>query len=313
MGSRNSRNDSPPGNANDITIDQDKFYSELFEACSHGSLTRVKELVEQSLATNVWSLDHSIKRQTCIQLALNNHHIETAKFLIQNYEPIERFIEEDMTKFLVENENFSGNFDERPNYVCVRQRLSKYEADIARRLKQIADAPWLLRPIIRAAIAQECIQDFQEIINEIKVTNKNTQKLEELFEKFVKKDCIVSLLCIYTLPTPVMSTIIRDNFISYATLIYMNLKTMKPNRSYQGRSYRAALVTSRDMINYRAAMVKGNLVETRLFSSTSKNRRVAETFTIGGQSCDSHLATIVFDFAERPCETALDLTLRRHE
>ncbi|CAF3314715.1 unnamed protein product [Rotaria socialis] len=218
-----------------------------------------------------------------------------------------------MTKFLIENENFSGNFEERPNNECVRQRLSEYGADIARRLEQIADASWLLRPIIRAAIAQECTQDFQQIINEIKLTNNNTQKLEELFEKFVNKHCIISLLCIYTLPSPVMSTIIRDNFVSYATLIYMNLKTMKPNRSYQGRSYRAALVTSRDMINYRAAMLKGNLVETRLFSSTSKNRRVAETFTIGGQSCDSHSATIIFDFTKRPCETALDLTFRRHD
>ncbi|CAF3628547.1 unnamed protein product [Rotaria socialis] len=218
-----------------------------------------------------------------------------------------------MTKFLIENENFSGNFEERPNNECVRQRLSEYGADIARRLEQIADASWLLRPIIRAAIAQECTQDFQQIINEIKLTNNNTQKLEELFEKFVNKHCIISLLCIYTLPSPVMSTIIRDNFVSYATLIYMNLKTMKPNRSYQGRSYRAALVTSRDMINYRAALLKGNLVETRLFSSTSKNRRVAETFTIGGQSCDSHSATIIFDFTKRPCETALDLTFRRHD
>ncbi|CAF3589902.1 unnamed protein product [Rotaria socialis] len=218
-----------------------------------------------------------------------------------------------MTKFLIENENFSGNFEERPNNECVRQRLSEYGADIARRLEQIADASWLLRPIIRAGIAQECTQDFQQIINEIKLTNNNTQKLEELFEKFVNKHCIISLLCIYTLPSPVMSTIIRDNFVSYATLIYMNLKTMKPNRSYQGRSYRAALVTSRDMINYRAAMLKGNLVETRLFSSTSENRRVAETFTIGGQSCDSHSATIIFDFTKRPCETALDLTFRRHD
>ncbi|CAF5183927.1 unnamed protein product, partial [Rotaria magnacalcarata] len=100
-----------------------------------------------------------------------------------------------------------------------------------------------------------------------------------------------------------MSTIIRDNFISYATLIYTNLKTIKPNRPYHGLSYRAALVTSRDMINYQAAMAKGNLIETLLFSSTSKNRRVVETFTIGGSSCDSHLATIIFDFTKRPCET----------
>ncbi|CAF4833341.1 unnamed protein product [Rotaria socialis] len=229
-------------------------------------------------------LEEQLGIQTCLQLALNNHHSETAKFLVQNYEPIERFIEEDMTKFLIENENFSGNFEERPNNECVRQRLSEYGADIARRLEQIADASWLLRPIIRAGIAQECTQDFQQIINEIKLTNNNTQKLEELFEKFVNKHCIISLLCIYTLPSPVMS-----------------------------RSYRAALVTSRDMINYRAAMLKGNLVETRLFSSTSKNRRVAETFTIGGQSCDSHSATIIFDFTKRPCETALDLTFRRHD
>ncbi|UJR12580.1 hypothetical protein I4U23_016756 [Adineta vaga] len=214
---------------------------------------------------------------------------------------------------LIENYGspYGNRVQRQEDFENANQQVSFDRADIATYLRFIGTAPFFFRPLIRITIERQCLDHFSQIVEHSIQNNREDlcKNLKHLWQIFMKKACIRSLLRIYTLSRPTMSTIIQNKSSSYASLIYMNLHNVEcQQRAYNGESYRGEFISANDLITYRGAKGKELFVEIKNFYSTSKLQDVALMY--GGNPDENNYkfpALYVFDFTEKPCSTAIDL------
>ncbi|CAF0863684.1 unnamed protein product [Adineta steineri] len=258
-------------------------------ACSAGDLDTVIDLLPQLCKTVVDEHRHVLIQDT-IHTGRNNNIVR----LVQEY-----------------HNPFWKRVQIQGDYENANEQVSVDRADIATYLRFISTAPFFLRPLIRLTIERQCLDHFSKII-ELTVQNRGEalcKELKDLWEIFRNRTCMKSLLRIYTLSQPAMSTIIQNKSSSYASLVYMNLHNIEcRQRAYNGISYRGEFVSVKDLITYRGAKGKEVLIEIKNFYSTSKSQNIASMY--GGNPDETNYkfsALYVFDFTDRACPTAIDL------
>lgn len=272
--------------------------------CTHEGEPEKIDLLETACFTGDFDTVVNLLPQLC-QTAISDNRrglIELA--CISGDNNIARLIKEYKTP-LLESVQTQGT------YKNANQQVSVDRADIATYLRFISTAPFFLRPLIRFSIQRQCLDHFSEIVEHTIQNNGEDfcEELKDLWEKFREKTCMKSLLRIYTLSRPAMSTIVRNKSSSYASLVYMNLHNIEcQQRAFNGISYRGELISANDLITYCGAKGKEVLVEMKNFYSTSKSQTMALYY--GGNPDENNYkfpALYVFDFTEKACPTAIDL------
>jgi hypothetical protein len=118
---------------------------------------------------------------------------------------------------------------------------------------------------------------------------------------------INQLIHLYTLND--LYETIREHVSAYTKLVYLNLSSLS-ERAYQGICYRGLGIPLYDVRRYYYALKTPNhVVETRNFSSTSKNKSASLLYSCFGAPRLDNLYSIliVFEFVT-PCKTAINLS-----
>jgi hypothetical protein len=286
---------------------------EFYRSCSKGDLDSIKRILD-ILPDETFHL-HRLRFISAATEALYHEDLQSTRsnilFYVWAYKaPIEMSVELDLIIRSSNKMNGITRFD-IVSYANIKERKLPDDSYTAHFLLQIANASFFLRPIIRSSIESECREHFSRIIADILRThaNQNCTELVTLWGKYLESKCMRSLLKIYTLSTPVVYSIIRDNSLSYAMLVYLNLNKVHSSCSFHGTSYRGVHLSMHELNIYRVAMEKGHLVETTNFCSTSQSRDVAEFFC--GEPPEQTMAfpaTLIYNFSESTFPCALDLT-----
>jgi hypothetical protein len=134
-------------------------------------------------------------------------------------------------------------------------------------------------------------------------------KIDNLIKQFEKDShSIEQLLHLYTLETKFYRTLKQD-CLPLAIPLFVHLPRLK-ERFFQGRVYRGMHMTYEQLLVYQMAMdTPRTILQTRLFSSTSMDRSIAEQF--------AHMKTednekkglsvlFIFDFPN-VCDQAINL------
>ncbi|CAF1509477.1 unnamed protein product [Adineta ricciae] len=134
-------------------------------------------------------------------------------------------------------------------------------------------------------------------------------KISDLIEQYEENpNSIELLLHLYTLETPFYHQL-KEDCLPLALPIFIHLPKLK-ERYFKGRVYRGMHLTYEQLLGYQLAMeTTGTLLQTRSFSSTSKNRLIAEQFayeTTKNTNQDLHVL-FIFDFPEY-CDQAINLS-----
>ncbi|CAF1548296.1 unnamed protein product [Adineta ricciae] len=267
---------------------EDEKITKIQVACFTGDFDTIIDLLPQLCETVV-----ARNRDDLVQLAYRSGDCN-----------IVRLIREYQNSFWKDNQ-LQGDYEN------ANPQTSVDRADIATYMRFISTAPFFIRPLIRLTIEQQCLNHFDQIV-ELTIQNRGDTSctdLIDLWATFRRKICIKSLLRIYTLAQPPMSTIIQNKSSGYATLVYVNLHNIEcRQRAFNGISYRGEFISVKDLVTYSGAKGKEALVEIKNFYSTSKLEDVALSF--GGYSDENNYkfpALYVFDFRGEACSTAIDL------
>ena len=186
-----------------------------------------------------------------------------------------------------------------------------YSADDALQSRYMARfnrTPKFLRNIVKTMTEARSMETFEELFQKARENQtKDYILLENSFEEFIRTKDINKLIHLYTLNDFYQT--IREHVSAYTTLVYLNLSSLN-ERAYQGICYRGVGMTLYDVSRYYYAMKKPNsVVETRNFSSTSRNKDASIVFSGFGQTRADKLYSIlfVFEFLTR-CKTAINLS-----
>ena len=325
MGNKNSNirtsNYLIPNDDHNSSNDDNVQYEQFYIACATGNLNKVRELLPRLPKTRINLIKYQDK--SAIDAAAENGHQHVVQYLL-NYdyfrEPLidpttERH--EQLTKFLLKRFlDSDGRYIERdlnecvnfqPSFENVREHTTVDHAQASQLLMRIATASRIVRPFVLLAVTRECADNLREIIDDIchQYDSQSCDVLRKLYADFRDHNNINSLIEIYTLTTPPMSTILRSNSGSYTALIYLHLNKLK-DRAFNSISYRGLKESPLNLEHYRSAMKHGHIVELNNLTSTSKLREIADIYS-EGKMMNAHLMIIKFDFTENSCSTALDL------
>ena len=326
MGNKNSnlrKSNYLVGNTgNNPNGDENVRYEQFYIACVTGDLNKVRQLLPQLPKLRINSIHY--RGKSAIDAAAENGQKDVVQYLL-NYDYFRGPLIDSVTERHEQSTNFllkrlldpDGRYIERdlnecvnfqPSFENVREHTTVDHAQASQLLIRIANASGIVRPIISLAVKRECVDNLTEIIDDIcrQYDPLSCDVLKTLYTAFCDHNDINSLIEIYTLTTPPMSTILRSNSGSYTALIYLNLNKLK-DRAFNGVSYRGLKESPLNLEHYRSAMKHGHIVELNNLTSTSKSRQIADIYS-EGRVVNAHLMIIKFDFTENPCPTALDLS-----
>lgn len=131
-------------------------------------------------------------------------------------------------------------------------------------------------------------------------------ELLHLYEQ--NPDAIEHLLHLYTLETSFYRRL-KNDCLPLAIPLFIHLPKLK-DRFFKGRVYRGMHLTREQLTSYQLAMdMRGTLLQTRSFSSTSVKRSIAEQFAYekAARHSDELHVLFVFDFP-RPSDQAINLS-----
>ncbi|CAF1490151.1 unnamed protein product [Rotaria sordida] len=184
--------------------------------------------------------------------------------------------------------------------------LSSDNAKQTRYMVRFNKSPAFIRNIAKKTIERQCIESLQSIINEVQKIRRNPE-YDIYFNRFKTEKNPDHLLRLYTFND--LFKVIRENPDAYCALMSLHLERIA-ERAYKGKTYRGITMTKPDIArHYYAFKTKGCVMEMRNFSSTSKDRLVAQMFSGFGNELDPGLYSVLFtyEFLE-PCPTALNLS-----
>lgn len=219
-----------------------------------------------------------------------------------------RFTDENITdsfKLL----SIHGNKIENENGIpddWVKGHMRADEAYESQFMSSIANAPLILRKIVRKQVETESTNALYAIVSQnVKQTDNMFGRVTELFTKFLDKKIVGNLLTLYTAETPIYR-VLKNDADSLTTILYLRLSELKA-RAYQGYAYRGAKMTNNDIDAYQwASKDLEYVLETRTIQSMSRSKSVAKEFITFDKNDPRLPVLLIFHFPEH-CETAINL------
>ncbi|UJR16275.1 hypothetical protein I4U23_003181 [Adineta vaga] len=155
------------------------------------------------------------------------------------------------------------------------------------------------------------IKRLNHILEQIVMTKFDDDiKANDLIEHYQQDPSSIEyLLHLYTLETSFYRQL-QDDCLPLAIPLFIHLPKLE-QRFFMGRTYRGVHLNYEQFLTYQYAMeTPGTLLQTRSFSSTSKNRLIAEEFAYENNEKDSkdllHVL-LVFHFPDQ-CDQAINLS-----
>jgi hypothetical protein len=151
--------------------------------------------------------------------------------------------------------------------------------------------------------SKKLVQRLIEI--HIPMAHVEYQRAQKLYEEFLHKKSIRSLLTLYSLQTPLFQAL-QSNADAYTVLLYLHLRELS-DRAYRGNTYRGMVMSLADLHAYRWAYEHAAIIETRTLQSTSKNPAVAYMFSDLPHSDGTQISVIIRYTFTQLCPSAIDL------
>ncbi|UJR17020.1 hypothetical protein I4U23_003918 [Adineta vaga] len=306
----------------------------FYEACSTGNLEVVQKMLPDLTLEEINQID-SINGNTALHAACQGNHIEIIRLLLpyslrtivnrQGKTALEMMSITDELHTLFSRQGTSERFVDSSSSIesfllkaadgselnetshipdnWQKGYLSASDANESQFMFAIARAPRLLKAFIKQRTERECCEEFRSLLNEI--INQEDKQVFNLYDNFLDKGRIDSLLTLYTLETPLYS-VLQNNANAFTALLFLHLPELF-DRAYQGETYRGISMTLTDIDAYKWAVQRQDFVlETRTLQSTSKKKTVAQGFA--GAYDSSRLSVLITFHFPHKCSTAINLT-----
>ncbi|CAF1584628.1 unnamed protein product [Rotaria sp. Silwood1] len=151
------------------------------------------------------------------------------------------------------------------------------------------------------------VNEIRKIIDNV-VSKEHDQydRCCNLLLKYSRDGDVESLLRLYSLETPFYHAL-RNNIAPLKWPLFLNLSDLK-HRYFQGQCYRGILMTNDDLRSYHWAFNnKGSYIRTNTFSSTSTDRKIAESFHEISLLSTDRISVLMHYHFPKPCDQAIYL------
>ncbi|CAF1409604.1 unnamed protein product [Adineta ricciae] len=302
--------------------------SEFYLACRNGDYQKVKHLIANLNYEQLSQIEPN--GSTALHAATHNGHRETVKLLLEHgcsrttlnryghtaydeakteqmraifHRPTsQRFVDAEPTQSFG---LLSKTDDDVPDD-WVKGYTSRSGAREASLMHAIAQAPLLMRKVLRTRLEEECKEELESFLEKTVGTHHPARAgVINHLNIYKKQKSVASLFTLYTMETPFYGAL-QNDCEKFTALLYMHLPALK-DRAYQGIAYRGAQMTRDDIRAYQWTLAqRGRVLETRTIQSMSKSKDIALRFARNTRKSKPFSVLLIFNFPE-VCRTAIDL------